>query len=149
MNRLKTFILSLFLGISLHSGAQQLNVLDNKVYRVTAYKRGDTGITSRSNYAEVVPPLSIYIPNAFTPNGDGSNEGFNVKGEYIVNVQLTIFNRWGDKIFYSEGKENKDWDGSIIGSEIKAQEGVYVYTVRVEDVWGHYHEKIGHVSLVR
>ncbi len=102
-----------------------------------------------SHPVRVDPIFSWWIPNAFTPNGDGSNEGFNVKGEYIVNVQLTIFNRWGDKIFYSEGKENKDWDGSIIGSEIKAQEGVYVYTVRVEDVWGHYHEKIGHVSLVR
>ena len=45
------------------------NVLDNKIYRVTGYKKGDTTIRSTSNYAEVIPPLSIYIPSAFTPNG--------------------------------------------------------------------------------
>lgn len=123
---------------------------DTGNYMVTLYVTNAYGCRDSVQHPVRVNPIfSWWIPNAFTPNGDGSNEGFNVKGEYIVNVELTIFNRWGEKIFFSEGKENADWDGSVMGSALKAQEGVYVYTVRVEDVWGQFHEKIGHVSLVR
>lgn len=123
---------------------------DTGNYLVTLYVSNAYGCRDTVQHPVRVNPIfSWWIPNAFTPNGDGSNEAFNVKGEYIVNVELTIFNRWGEKIFFSEGRENAEWDGSIMGSAIKAQEGVYVYTVRVEDVWGKYHEKIGHVSLVR
>jgi gliding motility-associated-like protein len=123
---------------------------DTGNYMVTLWVTNAYGCRDSVQHPVRVEPIfSWWIPNAFTPNGDGSNEGFNVKGEYIVNVELTIFNRWGDRIFFSEGKENADWDGSVMGSSLKAQEGVYVYTVRVEDVWGQHHEKIGHVSLVR
>ena len=55
MNRLKPSFYHYFLEFPFIPVHNSSNVLDNKVYRVTAYKRGDTGITSRSNYAEVVP----------------------------------------------------------------------------------------------
>ena len=97
----------------------------------------------------VDPIFSWWIPNAFTPNGDGVNEGFNIQGEYIVDVELSIFNRWGARIFQSEGKSNRAWDGSIEGESQLAQEGTYVYQVKVIDVWGKQHEKVGHVHLVR
>jgi gliding motility-associated-like protein len=97
----------------------------------------------------VEPIFSWWIPNAFTPNGDGTNEGFNIKGIYIADVKLSIFNRWGDQIFFSEGADNRPWDGSVAGRPEPAQEGVYVYSVKVTDVWGKIHEKVGHVSLVR
>ena len=49
----------------------------------------------------VEPEFTVYIPNAFTPNSDGTNEGFNVKGWYIEYVKLDVFNRWGDLVFHS------------------------------------------------
>jgi len=64
-------------------------------------------------------------------------------------VELSIFNRWGEQIFYSAGRNNAPWDGSVVGASLPAQEGVYVFQVRVTDVWGQIHEKVGHVSLVR
>jgi len=97
----------------------------------------------------VDPEFSFWIPNAFTPNDDGVNDGFNVTGVSIVDVKLHIFNRWGDEIFYSSGRENAPWDGSVAGKSENAQEGVYVYLVRVKDVWGVTHEKVGQVNLVK
>jgi hypothetical protein len=62
---------------------------------------------------------------------------------------MHIFNRWGDEIFFGEGKTSAPWDGSVAGEDIKAQEGVYVYLVEVKDVWGAIHQKVGQVNLVR
>jgi gliding motility-associated-like protein len=102
------------------------NVLDNKIYRVTAYKKGDNSITSTSNYAEVIPPVSIYIPSAFTPNGDGLNDAFFVKGEGIQNFRIFIYNRWGEVIFESDNAKSQ-WDGNYQGKPVES--GVYVYQV--------------------
>lgn len=102
------------------------DVLENNVYRVTAYKNGNNQITSTSNYAEVIPPVSIYVPNAFTPNGDGINDTFGVKGEGIRNFHLFIFDRWGEKIFETTNPR-QTWDG-LYGGE-PAEQGTYVVQV--------------------
>lgn len=102
------------------------DVLPNKVYRVTAFKRGETTVTSQSNHAEVIPPLQLYIPNAFTPNGDGMNDQFGVKGEGIRDFQIYVYDRWGEVIFESNNP-SKQWDGSYKGQPV--QEGTYVYQV--------------------
>jgi gliding motility-associated-like protein len=123
------FLLSLMFGYL--TGIRAQGVLDNKVYRVTAYKYGNTAVTSTSNYAEVVPPLSIYIPNAFTPNGDGINDTFGVKGEGIKDFRLLIFNRWGEVIFEST-EPRKQWDGRVSGEPV--QQGTYVYELYANGV---------------
>ncbi len=104
--------------------AMAQDVLPNKVYRVTAYKRAETSISSTSNYAEVIPPVSIYIPNAFTPNGDGLNDTFGVKGEGIRDYHLYVYDRWGTVIWES-ANPNQQWDGIYQGRPAEA--GVYVY----------------------
>jgi len=103
---------------------QAQNVVDNKVYRVTAYKRGNTTVTSTSNYAEVSPPLNMYIPSAFSPNGDGINDLFGVKGEGIKDFQILVYNRWGEVIFEST-EARKQWDGRYNGNPV--EQGTYVY----------------------
>lgn len=78
---------------------------------------------------EVVSPL--FVPNSFTPNGDGKNDLFRIPPQEKVNfVQLTVFDRWGNKIF-----ETKDvrqgWDGSL---QMKPSPvGTYIYLLKVRE----------------
>src|SRR5690348_8517189 len=98
MKRLLTLILAVALG-----GATYAQVLSgHHTYRVTAYKNGNNNIYSVSNYAEVYAPEAIFIPNAFTPNKDGMNDVFRVKGENLQNFKLLVYDRWGEKIYESE-----------------------------------------------
>jgi gliding motility-associated-like protein len=123
---------------------------DTGTYTVTLWVTNSYGCRdSATQVVKVDPIFTFFIPNAFTPNGDGVNDGFNVKGISIVDVKLSIFNRWGDHIFFSEGQNNMPWDGSVIGKSDFAKEDVYVYQILVKDVWGVTHERVGHVSLVR
>lgn len=124
-NSLKAFFaLVIILSWTITLMAQ--DVLENNVYRVTAFKKGNNQITSTSNYAEVIPPVNIYIPNAFTPNGDGINDSFGVKGEGIRNFHLYIYNRWGEKIFETTNPRQQ-WDGLYAGEP--AEQGSYVVQV--------------------
>ena len=82
---------------------------DKIVYRVTAFKKGNSNMFSVSNTVEITPPVSVYIPNAFTPDGDGLNDIFIPVGKGITEYTLQIFDRWGELIFQSS-YFNKGWD---------------------------------------
>lgn len=92
------------------------------------------------------PAAHIYIPNAFTPDGDGVNEVFGPVGHDIESLDLMIFDRWGELIYRSD-RMDRLWDGSIDGAP--AQAGVYVYKVRVKGRRMGPVERYGHVTLVR
>jgi gliding motility-associated-like protein len=144
--KLKSIRKFLFLSGFLFSSAVGLraqNVLDNSVYRVTAYKRGNTAITSTSNYAEVIPPVSIYIPSAFTPNGDGMNDTFGVKGEGISDFRILVYDRWGEVIFEST-EAKKQWDGKYKGRPV--EQGNYVYQLFASGV--NSRGKTGSVTVI-
>jgi gliding motility-associated-like protein len=90
--------------------------------------------------------FNLYIPNAFSPNGDGFNEVFLAQGTGIKEFRLRIFDRWGELLF-----ETNDilqaWDGSYKGG--LATTGVYVYQIRVKALIGEAYDKTGHVTLLR
>jgi len=72
----------------------------------------------------------VYIPNSFTPNGDGKNEIFYIKGRGIRIIKyLRIFNRWGEMIFqhanFNIGDPSAGWDGTFKGNPVET--GTYVY----------------------
>jgi gliding motility-associated-like protein len=94
----------------------------------------------------IAPITTFYIPNAFTPNNDGSNEIFDIKGINILNYTLSIRDRWGELIFQGE---NRGWDGHVKGGDICAKQDVYVYSVIAKDVFGKQHKLVGHVTLLR
>lgn len=71
---------------------------------------------------------TIYIPNVFTPNNDGLNDLFEVKGSYIENIEITIFNRWGNEL-YTWKDINEGWDGTYQGKLVP--DGTYFYIVNV------------------
>jgi gliding motility-associated-like protein len=92
------------------------------------------------------PPMFIYGPNSFTPDGDGVNDSFKFKGMGIETFELLIFNRWGDLLFSSNNIEN-GWNGTYKGNKVPV--GAYVYKVRAESYEKIVHEKIGSVSVLR
>jgi gliding motility-associated-like protein len=104
-------------------------------------------IDSVSKVVTITDDYSIYIPNAFTPNGDGQNELFGAKGTGIKKYQLNIFDRWGELVFSSNDLA-KGWDGTVKGNRI-AQDGVYVWKVNVVSIFGSAKEYKGSVTLIR
>jgi len=76
------------------------------------------------------PPLHVYIPNAFTPNGDGVNDVFGIEGEGYLYYDLEIVDRWGNKMKHGRFKDNTAWDGTYKGKLVPS--GAYVYRVWVE-----------------
>lgn len=92
------------------------------------------------------PNYVVYIPNAFTPNGDGLNDVFQAKGFYIEKFEMTIYDRWGEKIFYSDDIY-KGWDGTIKGKVI--ENSVYVWKATVVDTKKKRHDLTGHVTLMK
>ena len=87
---------------------------------------------------------TIYIPNSFTPNGDGINEFFEIKGESIKTYTLYIYNRWGQLIYTTQ---NHGWDGTNLGNP--CQNGVYNYKAEIKDIFGRYTERKGNIVLIR
>lgn len=95
------------------------------------------------------PEFHVYIPNVFTPDGNGLNDVFNVKGVGIDenNFKMYIFDRWGEMI-YSTNNLYQGWDGSVKGHAGKATQDVYIYKIYLKDLKGGKHEYVGHVTCL-
>jgi gliding motility-associated-like protein len=77
---------------------------------------------------------NIFIPNTFSPNGDGANDVFYPRGTGLFNIKtLRIFNRWGEVVFEKGGFAANDvsagWDGTYKGLQLNPD--VYVYTADI------------------
>ena len=89
---------------------------------------------------------SLTIPNAFTPNGDGANDYFKVKGNNIRTINGKIFNRWG-QLLYNCSDINKPWDGKYNNKYVS--DGVYFYIINVVFEDGETQEKHGCIEIVK
>lgn len=94
------------------------------------------------------PEYSFYIPNAFTPDGDGVNDTFFGKGTGILEYQLMVFDRWGNFIFVTDDID-KGWDGKANGGVNASQQDVYVWKVSLTDIFRKKHHYTGTVSIIR
>jgi gliding motility-associated-like protein len=96
------------------------------------------------------PDAVIYVPNAFTPNGDGNNEEFIPVSIGIDpdQYELWIFDRWGNMIFYTDDL-NKGWDGRVQGHTEISQIDTYVWKIKAVDITGNKHNLLGKVSLIK
>jgi gliding motility-associated-like protein len=97
----------------------------------------------------LLPEASLYIPNAFTPNGDGVNEVFQVVGDEIERFELRIYNRWGQVIFETED-HTEVWDGSVNEGDYYVQDGLYSFMVMVKSTCKADEEVYyGNITVVR
>lgn len=96
-------------------------------------------------------PAALYVPNTFTPNNDGVNDVFRPEGYNIDDLELLIFNRWGELIARSIWPD-AHWDGTYMGE--RSPDGVYPWYIRyhsVDAVSGRpgWKTHLGHVTLLR
>jgi gliding motility-associated-like protein len=86
------------------------------------------------------------VPSGFSPNGDGQNDIFIVRGGPFPELEMRIYNNWGELIFVSTSQQ-QGWDGTRDG--IMQPEGVFVYTVRCVTYDKKEYVLSGDVTLVR
>jgi len=96
----------------------------------------------------IKPAYVIYVPNVFTPNGDGLNDTFQAKGVGINKFLMRIFDRWGH-VVYTTNDINKPWDGMLKDGEDTAKQDVYVWKAEVTDVFNKTHQLTGIVTVLR
>lgn len=72
----------------------------------------------------ISPADDIFVPDIFSPNGDGANDVFYVRGKAINELHLLIYDRWGEKVFESFNKDD-GWDGTFKGKQ--SESAVYYY----------------------
>lgn len=119
-------------------------------YPIMLVQRTDRGcVDTVIKIIEVIDEMNIFIPNSFTPNGDGVNDVFSIKGLGIKleGFSMELFDRWGHLMYFTKDV-TKGWDGTVKGQP--AQDGVYIYKIKAVGVNGEgKKEYIGHVTLVK
>jgi len=110
----------------------------------TLYNCLDTAYQS----VTIEPDFVFYIPNSFSPNDDGVNDTFTGKGIFIKNYEMSIFDRWGNLIFFTDDIK-KPWDGKANHGTDIAQVDVYVYSIKITDYKKGKHNYKGIVTLIR
>jgi gliding motility-associated-like protein len=122
---------------------------DTGTYIVTLIITTDGGCQSiHIDSVRIGPDLTVFIPNAFTPNrfGPGVNNKFYVSAQGFASFEINIFNRWGEKLYHSTDI-NEGWDGNYKGQE--SQQDVYVYQVNVTSFSGKVYKYNGTITLLR
>jgi gliding motility-associated-like protein len=143
--------------------SQPLDMLSDDLYRITAITTDSIqvvitdGLGCRATNAfklTVDRAVAVYVPNAFSPNGDGINDVFVLQGDraQILNVNsLNVFDRWGKQHFggtdFGANDFDRGWDGSINGRS--AAIGVYVWSAEVMLINGETRLLEGEVTLLR
>lgn len=119
-------------------------------YPVTLYASGvGDCIDSATNYVVINDISTIYVPNAFTPNGDGNNDIFNIGSHGVSpdDFEMLIFDRWGNRVLKTDDLY-EGWNGAMNNHGEVIEQDVYVYKITYKDLYGRKRKLIGHVTLV-
>ncbi len=88
----------------------------------------------------------IFIPNAFSPNGDQNNQILYVRSNFLEELDFIIYNRWGQQVFKTNDI-NTGWDGTFNGQPLAPDS--YAFYIKARCVNGNFYEKAGNVTLFR
>ena len=126
----------------------QLDLDNQRVQYLVLADANENGLSaSVSNQVAILKSTNLFYPTAFTPDKSGpvENEKFNVFGKYIVKMELKIFDRWGNLVFYSD--KNEAWDGTNNGRTMP--EGTYVWIANITDKANQNFSQNGTVVILR
>lgn len=140
MIRIIAFSILIVIGVG--TNAQSTN---ESFYRVLGVSNLDSNLWSASNRVRAVAPIQMEIPTAFSPNDDGLNDTFGALAEGLESFELTVYNRWGELVYYSD-KIRARWDGTYKGKP--APTGAYGYEVVAKDANSRSMKRKGTVILV-
>jgi gliding motility-associated-like protein len=123
---------------------QMISNLSPGTYQVTVTDAN--GCTGVGEVIIINSGSDLWIPNVFSPNGDGTNDQFLVIGHNLSHLLIRIYNRWGEMV-YETTSMKKGWDGMYKG--LPSSLGVYVYYVEAEFFDGTSKTAKGNVTLIR
>jgi gliding motility-associated-like protein len=104
----------------------QVTVLQPGIYEINA--SATNGCSKTFNVTVHQKNCNVFMPNAFTPNGDGDNDLFRIPPSVAINMEtFSIYDRWGNKVFTTNNREGA-WDGNFNGKE--STEGTYIYVIK-------------------
>ena len=106
----------------------ELSVTDSDSYYVLVTDENNCKDSSENAIVHTLGRTELYIPTAFTPNGDDHNELFVIHANNINSYNIIIYDKWGDELFVSD-TIYKYWDGTFENN--KVQQGTYFYIVEV------------------
>jgi gliding motility-associated-like protein len=127
---------------------------ETREYIVWQYVENIQGCTdSVSAFIHVRPIVTLYVPNAFSPNGDGLNDEFSLIGRNVDPgfFSMRIYDRWG-KLVFTSNDINITWNGKVMGSNIIAPVGVYIWIIEYSELYSnnnYFYNKTGTVTLIK
>lgn len=142
---------------SIHT-TQYQSFIDNQLdydwggywYRVTGYEKPPAsgkfynGV-SESNWIYLIQPPEVWVPDAFTVNGDNLNEVWGTVPVFVKGYSMKVYNRWGEKIWESTAKKQQ-WDGTFEGKDV--QDGVYGWLLEFDGWNNKTYRKTGTVLVI-
>ena len=105
---------------------QQIEINQEDAYYVWVEDANGCTDISELVFVSLLPKTELFVPTAFTPNGDFQNDLFVIKGDFINSFQMDVVNRWGEVLFTTNSIE-KYWDGKFEGKEVV--QGTYYYNI--------------------
>jgi len=125
----------------------EISLVDTGSYEVFLDLINEGNCTSRDSAIVCVEsPTRLWLPNAFTPNGDGTNDEYRIAGQGIYGIEWLIVDRWGTIVFRGDSLD-ATWDGTYKGKVLPA--AVFTLRARYIDEYGRKLDKQGIVTLMR
>ena len=125
-----------------------MDISDNDIeviYRVRA--TSVSGQTSLSNAISYGRTVKLFVPDTFSPNNDGLNDTFEIKGQLINKLEITVYDRWGNVLYNTKDLTN-GWNGTDINGR-SLSPGFYTYKIEYTDTKERAYSKLGTINLMR